>query len=273
MLRRIQQAHGGVIPEGLEVVFANTGKEREETLRFVHDVGTRWGIDIAWVEWRDTEAGFERVGMNSASRNGEPFEALIRKKQRLPNWSERWCTGFLKVSAMHAYLKSRGYEVGHFTEVIGLRADEGARILRGTERAKKDGRQVHYPLGVSRIFKADVMAFWAQQDFDLQLAPHEGNCDLCFLKGRGIRKRLLRDRPGIGDWWSRMEQEANGWFDKRDTVAKLAAEVEQSPELFEWDEPADRYDNECSADVCGGDTREVIEVLNRLYLKQLEQAA
>jgi hypothetical protein len=269
MLWRILQAHGGTLPGDIHVVFANTGRERAETLRFVHEVGSRWGIRIVWVEWRDNTEGFEVVGYNSASRAGEPFEALIRKKKRLPNWKERWCTGFLKVAAMHAYLGSIGLEFGSFVEVIGLRADEGARILRGTDRAKKDGRVVHYPLGLSRVLKADVMKFWAQQDFDLGLQPHEGNCDFCFLKGRGLRKRLIRDVPGVADWWNRLEQELDQWFDRRDTVKQLIAEVVQSPE-FEWDD-GPGYDNECS-DVCGGESPAEIEILNRMYLRTLEAA-
>lgn len=270
MLWRILQAHDGKLPDDAHVVFANTGKEREETLRFVHEVGARWGVHITWVEWRDNAAGFEVVGYNSASRDGEPFAALIRKKKRLPNWSERWCTGFLKVKAMHSYLASIGLDIGNFVEVIGMRADEGARIIRGTHRAEVDGREVHYPLGLSRVMKADVMGFWAVQDFDLQLKPHEGNCDLCFLKGKGLRKRLIRDIAGIADWWNNMEMEADGWFDKRDTVAQLVAEVAESPELFDWDE-GPGYDTECS-DVCGGDTAEDVEILNRLYLRSLEAA-
>lgn len=270
MLWRIIQAHGGSLPDDVHVTFANTGKEREETLRFVHEVGAQWGVVITWVEWRDTDEGFEVVGYNSASRKGEPFEALIKKKKRLPNWQERWCTGFLKVATMHAYLRSLGLEIGSFTEVIGLRADEGARILRGQVRAESDKRLVRYPLGETRVMKSDVMTFWAAQPFDLQLQPHEGNCDLCFLKGKGLRKRLIRDVPDVSDWWNRMEVEQEGFFDRRDTVAKLVSEVSESPELFDWDD-GPGYDTECS-DVCGGDTAEDVEILNRLYLRRLDAA-
>ena len=35
MLRRILDAHGGMLPDHAKVVFANTGKERPETLDFV----------------------------------------------------------------------------------------------------------------------------------------------------------------------------------------------------------------------------------------------
>src|SRR5580704_16732204 len=88
MLHEILSAHGGKLPDDVHVCFANTGKEREETLRFVHECSVRWGVHVNWIEYRDNAEGFEVVGYNSASRNGEPFQAIIDKKKRLPNWKE-----------------------------------------------------------------------------------------------------------------------------------------------------------------------------------------
>src|SRR4051812_1905322 len=77
MLWNIIQAHGGALPDEVVVAFANTGKEREETLRFVHACGVRWSVNIHWLEWRPMPQRFEEVGFNSAARAGEPFEGLI----------------------------------------------------------------------------------------------------------------------------------------------------------------------------------------------------
>lgn len=263
MLHHIIQAHGGELPSDIQVVFANTGKERPETLTFVQECAARWGVKLIWVEWRDNAEGFEIVGPNSCSRDGEPFAALIHKKKRLPNWMERWCTGFLKVGAMHAYLRSIGMVPGQFLEVIGLRDDEGGRILTGEARAEKDGRHVRYPLGLAGLRKPDVMAFWAQQEFDLQLQAWEGNCDLCFLKGRGIKKRIIRDHPMAAAWWSALEQ-LYGFFDRRDTIAELMEEVRASPELFDGLDLLPEYDVECG-DMCGSDSPEEMAILQRLY--------
>ena len=271
MLWRIVQAHGGTLPDEIAVTFANTGREREETLRFVHECGARWGVRIVWLEWREGKPGFEIVGYNSASRNGEPFEALIRKKKRLPNWQERWCTGFLKVLTMHAFHQSQGRDKGEFLEVIGLRDDEGARILSGRASAARDKRRVAYPLADAGICKADVMDFWAAQPFDLDLQPHEGNCDLCFLKGKGLRMRLIRDRPGVAEWWHRMETEQAGFFDRRDRVADLMSEVDRSPELFDAIAEAEERDAECG-DLCGGDSIEELRALQKLYEREKASA-
>lgn len=264
MLWRILQAHGGTLPDDVVVTFANTGREREETLRFVHECGARWGVRIAWLEWRREAPGFEEVGYNSAARNGEPFEALIRWKQRLPNWKERWCTAFLKVLTMLNYNRSLGRDAGTFLEVIGLRNDEGARILTGRANAKRDGRSVVYPLAAARVRKPDVMAFWHAQPFDLGLAPHEGNCDLCFLKGKRLRQRIIRDDPGAASWWLRMEAETSGFFDRRDRVSDLVEAVRRSPELFDQLEEIEERDAECG-DLCGGDSLAELMALQRIY--------
>src|SRR5262245_18275114 len=90
MLHELWQAWDGKLPADVIVCFANTGKEREETLRFVHECGSRWGVKVHWVEWR--RDGFEEVGFNSASRTGEPFCGLIEHKQSVPNAFARFCT-------------------------------------------------------------------------------------------------------------------------------------------------------------------------------------
>lgn len=246
MLHEMIQAHGGSLPADMYVCFANTGKEREETLRFVYECGSRWGVQVHWLEWRTGKPGFETVCFNSASRQGEPFAALIAHKQRLPNWQERWCTEFLKVKPMFGFMRANGFDLGQFIECIGLRDDEGLRIFRGLERATHDGRTVRYPLAKAKVCKADVMSFWARQSFDLGLEPWEGNCDLCFMKGRGIRKETIRRQPQRAVWWHDQEIGRSGFFDRRDRVADLVRDVDVSPQ-FDFD-PNDERDVECGAD-------------------------
>ena len=62
MLRHVLDAHGGRLPEDVHVLFANTGKERPETLDFVEECATRWDVPIRWVEYanRQSEDGKTR---------------------------------------------------------------------------------------------------------------------------------------------------------------------------------------------------------------------
>jgi hypothetical protein len=251
MLHQILQAHGGKLPDDVIVAFANTGKEREETLRFVYECESRWGVRVHWVEWRRGHPGFEQVGFNSASRDGEPFSALIAMKSRLPNGHERWCTEYLKVRPIFELMRHQlGLEPGDYEEFIGLRYDEGMRIFRGMDRAARDGRSVSYPLSKAKVIKSHISEFWEKQPFFLDLEPWEGNFTLCFQKGKGIRKRIIRDHPEEPAWWAKQESATGGQFDKRDSVADLVAQVRQAPML--WEVMADSFDDSMEYDVeCG----------------------
>lgn len=193
MLRQILDAHGGTLPPDVHVAFANTGKERPETLRFVHECGSPWGIRVRWLEWRPGNPGFEEVGYNSASRSGEPFAALIRQKGFLPNAVARFCTQELKIRAMRDFALGLGWE--RWVNAVGLRYDEGHRVLKALARndENKERFKAVMPMAKAKHSRQDVMAFWAEQPFDLGLRSYEGNCDLCFRAATEVDQA----RPGF----------------------------------------------------------------------------
>jgi 3'-phosphoadenosine 5'-phosphosulfate sulfotransferase (PAPS reductase)/FAD synthetase len=211
MLRRIIDAHGGTLPENVIVAFANTGKEREETLNFVRDCADRWKVPIVWLEFAGNKS-FRVVDHATASRNGEPFETVIRERRYLPSPVQRFCTVELKIRTMHRYLRSLQWD--EWTQVVGLRADEMHRVTRILARKETAAETVRCPLATAGITKEHVAAFWNAQPFDLALRPWEGNCDLCFLKGEKKRLRIISERPDLVNWWSEMEAERGSTFCK-----------------------------------------------------------
>ena len=236
MLRKILDAHDG-LPNGGHVVFANTGREVEATLDFVKTIGDRW-CPITWVERRfRQEPDFVVVDHASASRNGEPFARLIEAKKFLPNPVMRFCTEELKVRAISSYMKSVG--VNEATMVVGLRADEPRRVHRvqGDERG---GFSYECPMARAGHTIEDVMAYWKTQPFDLALPNDDrafGNCDLCFLKGRGMIERVLRHSPDKADWWVEQEQKVGGLFRKdRPSYGTILHQVRIQPQLFTDDD-------------------------------------
>lgn len=242
MLWRILQAHGGELPDDVLVVFANTGKEMPQTLDFVHDCSERWDVPITWVEYADHDEVAQRwrvVTYETASRNGEPFAALIRRKEMLPNVVARFCTADLKIRAMHRMLKeTRGWT--EWTEAVGLRADEMHRVHR-IKNSNEGKRDVVCPLAAAMITKREVSEFWSRQNFDLRLqnvngrTPH-GNCDLCFLKPIATVRAIMRDIPGSSDWWVKQEGIAGGrWRDDWPPYSQIAANVDASADLFAED--------------------------------------
>lgn len=204
MLRHILDANAG-LPDRAVVTFQNTGREMPETLDFVQEVGSNWGVKIIWLEYRPTAPLFEVVSHNSASRDGQPFDALIDKKQYLPNQQTRFCTNELKIRTAKRYLVSLGWK--HWINATGIRADEPSRL---NKPAPKDRWTIWNPLAAAGVSRHDVAAFWQAQSFDLRL-PNVGgncwlgNCDGCFLKSEAHVAALSRDFPERAAWWERAE--------------------------------------------------------------------
>ena len=211
MLRHILDTHGGTLPDDVHVCFMNTGKERPQSLEFVAECGERWGVKINWLEYDQTAENNTRVvDFATASRNGEPFEALIRKKNYLPNPVTRFCTIELKIRPSKHFMLRQG--IKHWDNIIGFRADEPRRVakMRAGNAAGKESWQSSAPMGEAGVTRRDVVAWWEGQPFDLRLpsvsdATPAGNCDLCFLKGQYTLLQLLRERPEWADWWIEME--------------------------------------------------------------------
>ena len=210
MLRKLLMAHGGKLPAGCYVVFANTGKEDEATLRFVRDCGELWRVPIVWVEYTADATGWRVVDFASASRDGEPFEALIRARNYLPNPVARFCTVELKILRIADYMRSMGHE--EFEVLVGLRADEPKRVakLRADPSGGTRGIERRAPLADMGVTRHEVARFWRYSDFDLGLpnvngATPWGNCDLCFLKHSATVLSLIAERPARAVWWAKQE--------------------------------------------------------------------
>lgn len=282
MLWRILQAHGGTLPPDVHAVFANTGREMPGTLDFVQAMASHWGVHIAWLEYRHAPGRpyTEVVSHNSASRQGEPFEAFLQASSALPNPVQRSCTTELKIRTVKRWvLADRGWD--RWKNVVGLRADEpwrvyDVRIADGQiqpppavprpnlwgfvppapKRTRRRERwSMVLPLDDAGTTKNDVMAFWQAQPFDLGLrGPWEGNCDGCLLKSKAAIMRMLADHPERMQWWQKMEAVPRGtagvnrrFRDDRDDYATMAALVRDMPRL-----PFDEGLIEGVGEGCGG---------------------
>jgi 3'-phosphoadenosine 5'-phosphosulfate sulfotransferase (PAPS reductase)/FAD synthetase len=200
MLWRVLQSNNGLLDDAI-VCFANTGKEDEATLQFVHDCETQWNVKIHWLEYTSVDPKFKLVDFESAARNGEPFEELILKRKYLPNPIARFCTGELKVLTIDRYLKSIG--ITEYATALGIRADEQRRAAKMTDKL--------IPLVRANVTQADVQEFWKNSPFDLGLRFGNGitplgNCDLCFLKGQNQIMSMIADKPERAIWWASMEE-------------------------------------------------------------------
>lgn len=193
----------------LVCVFANTGKEQEGTLEFVQMCSTEWGIPIIWIEATHFDSDGKThspkgwkvkhkvVSYLTASRSGEPFEEMI-KALGIPTTNAPFCSDQLKRKPIESYLKSIGWK--HYYKAIGIRTDE---IDRVSEKHKE--LRILYPLVTNfPTTKKQIINWWAENEFDLNLSTDLGNCDNCWKKDLKRLCRNARNYPKSYDWWQLM---------------------------------------------------------------------
>ena len=217
-----------LIDEGSDylVTFQNTGKELPQTLDFVNECDKRWNLGIVWLEYR-RPATFEVVTYKTASRNGEPYDQLLEQRpSAIPNMQFRYCTMELKIMTLKRYLKSIG--VNDYTSFNGIRYDEPRRW----QKVKYSDIDLELPLVKWKTTKADVLNWWKQQDFDLMVNEPYGNCDCCFLKGKGKLATIAKEKPELFDWWISKESKGRQW--KKEITYQQIKDKAQS-QLGLWD--------------------------------------
>ncbi len=186
------------------VVFANTGEENEATLEFVRRCDEEFDFGAVWVEavFHAGKKGTTHriVDFNTASRNGEPYLAMVQK-YGIPNQNYPHCTRELKHRPMYSYIRSLGWEPSTYDIAIGIRADETNRVS-----ATAAASRIVYPL-VDRLptTKPDVNLYWSEQPFRLELMGYEGNCKWCWKKSLRKLLTIMQDNPEKFDFPADME--------------------------------------------------------------------
>ncbi|GKS92762.1 phosphoadenosine phosphosulfate reductase family protein [Acidovorax sp. SUPP2539] len=189
----------------MRFVFANTGWEHPDTLRFVYEVDTRYGLGVTWVEsvvdpTHGKGTTHRVVNYETASRNGEPFEAVCTK-YGLPNQTFKHCNRELKLKPIQSYFNAIGW--AGTTTAIGIRADETGRINPKTAEA---GNLIYPLISMLPTTKDEVIAYFEDFEWDLRIPEHQGNCIGCFKKSDKKLLTLYREDPANFDFPVRLDQ-------------------------------------------------------------------
>ncbi len=230
MLWKVLEYYQGRLPNDAMVCFCNTGKEDEATLQFVHDCETNWKVKINWLEYQAEDPKYREVKFETASRNGEPFDALTTKRNYLPNPVARFCTSELKILTIQRFAKLSGWD--EFETMVGIRADEKRRAAK-----MRDSKLM--PLIQDNVYQETVQEFWKNHPFDLGLSFRDGvtplgNCDLCFLKGPNQILSLIAQKPDRAVWWAGQEEKIKGTFrNDRASYAEMMKFSIQQTDMFD----------------------------------------
>lgn len=190
----------------MAVVFANTGEENEETLKFVRDCAIKFKVDVIWVEANvNMESGkgttHKIVNYKTASRKGEPFEDVI-KKYGIPNQVFPHCNREMKLKPIHSYIKNElGWDNSYKT-AIGIRYDEIDRMV-----SDRSTYNIIYPLIENvRMTKQKINFWWSKQDFRLKLKGYQGNCKTCWKKSKKNLYTIANENPEFFNFYKKMEE-------------------------------------------------------------------
>ena len=189
----------------IHVIFANTGLEHENTLKFVHQVGEWLDIKINWVEAViNPEKGkgtrHRVVTYETATRGGKLFDDLCAK-YGIPNAGNGMhCTRELKLSAMNSFRKE--HDLTDCQTAIGIRSDEIDRMSD-----KMVEQRLTYPLVKYAPYatKEFIRHWWSDKPFDLEVEEHYGNCVTCWKKSFKKLCTVYRDDPSHFDTFKELE--------------------------------------------------------------------
>lgn len=223
MARWVQQnpekvaEHIGADEVELVFVFANTGMEHPDTLRFLQDLDQHFQLGLVWLE------GVTQFGQRVATKHRvvdprdafsvtqwrdpeHPFHSYIRK-YGIPNIKFIGCTREMKLNTMGSYMRSLGFQnMKTYYSAVGIREDEPRRV-----RKTADIHNIIYPLvDLEPVDKEDVLDWWSQFAWDLSIPEWLGNCVGCYKKSYKKLKLVQRDFPEAFEFTQGMEDQYGG---------------------------------------------------------------
>lgn len=208
MFLGIERINGMVFTVEILVVFANTSKERNETLDFVNECDKRFGFHTIWIEAVTPLVGkcsYKITDYENACRNGDVYEQVIAR-YGIPNHQNPHCTRELKANPITKLCRDYGWNNLTYYTAIGYRIDEPHRWGTDKKRkAQKEKKHLYYFVDEFPQAKKDVNGWWGKQPFNLMLQEHEGNCDLCFKKDEKKNIANVGNNPKLAEWWLEME--------------------------------------------------------------------
>ena len=203
LLKHVLDTYGGTLPGNVIACFRQHRQGDAADARFRPRLRPGTGTSpVVWLEYDPagesaTEVPRRGPRGSASERQGEPYEALLRERKYLPNPVSHFCTTTLKIRVMRDYARSLGWE--HWTNTVGLRADEGRRVAR--IRNDRERWETIAPLHAAGVTKEDVTAFWARPALRPRAGQHRRQDP-----GRKLRSLLPEIRQDhLGDYPDRPE--------------------------------------------------------------------
>lgn len=194
-------------------VFMDTGGEHEATYKFVRDIIKHFGINLICLKAVvDPELGngirHKIVNPNDLKFDLSIFKRLVKKYGNFTT-GRPYCTARLKTLVYEDFC-NKVFGRNNYQTWIGIRADEPKRLpkkIDDTSSAhQKKKANLKYLAEISDFSKEDIVDWWSEQDFDLEIGgdQHLGNCVFCVKKSAIKIALAQRDEPDKYKLWDGM---------------------------------------------------------------------
>jgi 3'-phosphoadenosine 5'-phosphosulfate sulfotransferase (PAPS reductase)/FAD synthetase len=200
----------------VEYIFNDTGAEHPKTYEFINNLVKHFGIELTCLRCvvskeKGVGTTYRVVGLSGCVQDLKPFNDVC-SKYGTPNVHGRLCTDNMKTVPTRKYCRDK-YGKDGFLQWFGIRIDEPKRLKivdkqidAFAEEKKVDRSKAHvrYLASISDFEKQDVLRFWSEMPFDLEIEEHLGNCVFCVAKGANKIALAARDEPDAAEEFIRM---------------------------------------------------------------------
>lgn len=163
-----------VYGDDVDFVFMDTGAEHPKTYEFVRKCNDRFNLNLTCLR-TDFEAPlgvgnkYKVVSVDEIQSDLKPFSEML-KKYGTPYIGGMFCTDRMKLVPFTKYCNEK-YGRSNYETWLGIRADEPKRL------SEKKG--IKYLAEISDFDKQDILVWWSEMPFDLDLDEWNGNCVFC----------------------------------------------------------------------------------------------
>lgn len=173
-----------------EFIFMDTGAEHPKTYEFIRNIAKHWKIKLTCLRVipnpeMNKPSTYETLSIDQIGPDLEPWKRMLSKYGH-PYIGGAFCTDRMKTVPFIKYCDEH-FGRGNYTTWLGMRIDEPKRT------SPKIG--IRYLAEISDFEKQDVIEWWRDQPFDLEIQEHLGNCVFCIKKSLQKVALATKDEP------------------------------------------------------------------------------
>lgn len=208
-----------------EFIFMDTGAEHPKTYEFIRNIVKHWKIRLTCLRVipnpeMNKPSTYEILTIDQICPDLEPWKRML-KKYGHPYVGGAFCTDRMKTVPFIKYCDEH-FGRGNYTTWLGMRIDEPKRT------SPKTG--IRYLAEISDFEKQDVIEWWRDQPFDLEIQEHLGNCVFCIKKSLQKVALATKDEPEMAAQFTQTLQDFDAKPDK--VMYRSNTSLEQVIALF-----------------------------------------